>query len=956
MARDPRVAELLEELLDTGATPEEVCRTCPELLPAVREGWRRVAAVQAQVGRLFPVDDSLPSSVQPGSSVTELPQVPGYEVESVLGQGGMGVVYRAKHLRLNRTVALKMLLAGPFARPQERQRFRREAEAVAGLRHANIVQVYDSGESDGRPFFTMEYIEGGTLSQKLNGTPLSARDAASLVATLSDAVGAAHANGIIHRDLKPANVLLTADGTPKVADFGLARSLEGETGLTRTGVAMGTPSYMAPEQYRGDAKAIGTVTDVYALGAILYECLTGRAPFRAESAAATFQQVLSDDPVPPSHLNPRVPRDLETICLKCLEKEPLRRYPSAAALAEDLRRFGRGEPIVARPVGRLGRAAKWVRRRPTAAALLAAGLLGLAGVLAAVVWYVDDRARVQSEEGMRGAQVNREANVALAEAERHLKSLRAKLDDPVQVRELLSDIDRWQGLVEQARETYQRAVSACVGNEGLVAEETQARLRAVAAAVVREQAAYELAKELDDIAVEALASYDSRASRQRKAVADYERLFAKQSLDIRQPGTDWFALVIRSSPARFALIAALDNWAYFAELINDVLVRRLLELARAADPDPWRDRLRNQVVRADREALTRLAEEVDVGRQSPTVLASLGQLLNWNGADPAALYARALLDHPRDFWLNLNAAMSAKQPEARSGLAHAALAVRPGSALAYVIITYSLLQQRDWATALVAAKRTIKMNPSYTVGHIQVGLALRDKKDLPGAIAAFKAAVDLDPDYSAPYWLLGEVFLLQEDWAAAANAYRKGTDRACTAAAFWKRGGRPPRLADELRKLKDQPEAIAVFQKAVELDPGDFLSHYILGQVFEQQGRYAEAEHAYLGATKAQPAFVPAHCSLAWLLATCPYDKVRDGKRAIEYATVVCEQTGWKDPLCLDTLAAAYAETGQFEEAVRFQTRALEVEDLTLRGDFRKAARQRLELYRQKRPFHDEGP
>jgi tetratricopeptide (TPR) repeat protein len=274
--------------------------------------------------------------------------------------------------------------------------------------------------------------------------------------------------------------------------------------------------------------------------------------------------------------------------------------------------------------------------------------------------------------------------------------------------------------------------------------------------------------------------------------------------------------------------------------------------------------------------------------------------------------------------------MNAKEPGLSCGLAQAALAVRPRSALAYVTLANSLLHRGDWAAALLAANRTIRSNPNYTVGYIQLGLALRDKKDLPGAVAAFKKAADLDPDYAWAWWQLGQVFLLQGDWAAAADAYRKGTDRACTAAAFWKRGGRPPGLKDELRKLKDQPETIAVFQRASELDPGDFLSRYILGQVLEQQGRHAEAEQAYLGAIKAQPAFVPARGSLAWLLATCPDEKARDGKRAAEYATTACEQTGWKDPLCLDTLAAAYAETGQFEEAVRFQIRALEVEDLML--------------------------
>jgi serine/threonine-protein kinase len=741
MPSDRRVEELVGELLDTGGTPEEVCRTCPELLAQVRAGWARVRAVQAELEALFPPDSNTVSAAT--QQTTEVPPlIPGYEVHGVLGRGGMGVVYRASHLRLNRPVALKMLLAGPYARPQDLERFRREAEAVAALRHPNVVQVYDVGDVDGRPYFTMELVEGGSLAAKIEETPQPAGWAASLVAKLAGAIQFAHQRGIVHRDLKPGNVLLTADDVPKVTDFGLARRVEEEEGLTLSGVLLGTPSYMAPEQARGDKRAIGPATDVYALGAILYKLLTGRPPFRAETPSATLQQVVADEPVPPARLNRRVPRDLETICLKCLHKEPQRRYASAQALADDLRRFERGEPIAARPPGALERVAKWARRRPAAAALLAAALLMLAGITAAAVWYVGDRARLRAEVQSRGLA----ANAALDDAEMHLKDLRARLDDAPQAWDLLSDIDRWEASVKQVRQDWQRAVAA-IGNEPLVAEETRVRIQEIKAAVDREHAAYELARDLDTIAVEALGSYDSRVSQQRKAVAEYEHLFAVQSLDIRQPGTDWFVSAIQSPPARFALIAALDNWAFLADFIkHPQQVARLLELARAADPDPWRDRLRSPAVRADREALMRLAEEANVGGQSPTVLASLGVLLTWNGADPTALFARAVLQHPQDFWLNLHAAMNAaKDPGLMGGLAQAALAVRQKSALAYMTLGHSLLQRRNWAAALVAANRTIKLKPNYTVGYIQVGHARRETKDLPGAVAAFKKAADLDP-------------------------------------------------------------------------------------------------------------------------------------------------------------------------------------------------------------------
>jgi eukaryotic-like serine/threonine-protein kinase len=389
MADEPRVRELLDELFDRQATPEEVCGAFPELLPVVRERWRQICQARAELDALLPI---CPNGTLPTTLPEELPlpQVPGHEVQSVLGRGGMGVVFRARHLRLGRLVALKMTLAGSYASPHERERFRREAEAVAALRHPNLVQVYDAGDWAGRPYFTMELMEGGSLAEKLAGTPQPARQAAALLATLAEAVQVAHQGGIVHRDLKPANVLLTADGFPKIADFGLARRLEGDAKLTQSGVLMGTPSYMAPEQGRGQPN-IGPAVDVYALGAILYELLTGRPPFRGESAAETVHQLLTQDPVPPSRLNGKVPRALETICLMCLRKEPARRYATAAELSADLRRFLRHEPIMARPIGPLGRLSHWVRRHPGLAASLSAVAVLLVllatGSLAAMLYF-----------------------------------------------------------------------------------------------------------------------------------------------------------------------------------------------------------------------------------------------------------------------------------------------------------------------------------------------------------------------------------------------------------------------------------------------------------------------------------------------------------------------------------------------------------------------------------------
>jgi eukaryotic-like serine/threonine-protein kinase len=298
------------------------------------------------------------------------PMVEGYEILAKLGYGGMGVVYKARQLSLNRSVALKMIRAGSLARPEDLVRFRIEAEAVAKQRHPNIIQIFDIGEVGGLPFVALELLDGGSLDALLAGTPQPGEWSAKLSATLARAIHAAHQAGIIHRDLKPSNVMFAADGTPKITDFGLAKRLEDE-GYTETGQVLGSPSYIPPEQARGEAKEVGPTADVYALGAILYEMLTGRPPFKGKTPLETVMQVLNEDPVSPSHLMSQVSRDLETICLKCLAKEPSKRYPTALALANDLDRFLADRPIQARRTHLLERGLKWVRRRPAMSSLLA---------------------------------------------------------------------------------------------------------------------------------------------------------------------------------------------------------------------------------------------------------------------------------------------------------------------------------------------------------------------------------------------------------------------------------------------------------------------------------------------------------------------------------------------------------------------------------------------------------
>jgi serine/threonine protein kinase len=363
---------------------------------------------------------TLPAGATTGPARVRFPEVPGYEILGELGRGGMGVVYQARHVKLNRLVALKMLLAGGHAGAPELRRFRAEAEAVARLQYPHIVQIFEVGEHDGLPYLALEFCGGGSLADRLNGTPLPPDQAASLIETLARAVQAIHQAGVVHRDIKPANILLREEATtkytkntkkeetqeegkgasgrdsfsvfrvfrgsfiPKITDFGLAKWRDAQT-ATRTGSILGTPAYMAPEQARGQTSEVGPAVDIWALGVLLYECLTGRPPFQGATPSDIILRVLSDEPAPPRKLNAAVPRDLETIALKCLRKPPATRYASAAELADDLRRFREGEPIKARPLSLTERL--WRRRR----ILLAVGLALLVVVPWVLVWVLVPR-------------------------------------------------------------------------------------------------------------------------------------------------------------------------------------------------------------------------------------------------------------------------------------------------------------------------------------------------------------------------------------------------------------------------------------------------------------------------------------------------------------------------------------------------------------------------------------
>jgi serine/threonine protein kinase len=478
--------------------------------------------------------------------------MPGYQVIRELGRGAMGVVYLASQEGLNRSVALKMVLSGVHASEVEKSRFLAEAEALAAIRHPGVVQVYDFGTQDGRPFFALEYLPGGSLAQRLNGTPLPAQQTATILSKLALAIQAAHDSAVIHRDLKPANVLFDQLDEPKITDFGLARRGDSDSGLTQTGAVLGTPSYMSPEQAEG-RKSVGQAADVYSLGAILYECLTGRPPFRAATILETIQQVRDQEPLAPAKLNPSVPRDLETICLKCLSKAPSKRYPSAAELSADLERYQRNEPIQARPISFVDRGRHWLKRNPMFGAI--AGLV-LGGIGLVIGLQASANARLHTErDNARNAEQVATEQRALSQA-RLRKAVEAI--DKMLVR---VSSERWATRPELQSERSQVLEDAVAFYAGLTDEDSKDILvrKESAAAYTRLAGTYLLANELakSEVAVE-------------KAILLYEGLQKEDAKDASYPGSLSELLTMRGniSAIRAKFDDAIKDYAQAVSLAH----------------------------------------------------------------------------------------------------------------------------------------------------------------------------------------------------------------------------------------------------------------------------------------------------------------------------------------------------------------------------------------------------
>jgi serine/threonine-protein kinase len=734
MTDERRIQELLEKILDSRCTPEELCADSPELLSELRKRLRRLRRVANQIDELFPSSTSGSSAGAgqvAGFPAAELPRIDGYDVEGILGHGGMGVVYRARHLKLKRMVALKMLLAGAYASPNELARFVREAQAVAGLEHPHIVKVHDVGDLGGRPYFTMEFVPGGSLADDLAGMPQPARRAAELVALLADAVQLAHQNGIIHRDLKPANILMTREGTPKIADFGLARHVNEAAGLTRTGARVGTPSYMAPEQALGKSSAIGPAADVYALGAILYEMLTGRPPFRADTASETERQVIAEDPAPPSRLNANVPRDLETICLTCLHKDSARRYASAAELGDDLRRYLAGESVRARRVGWTERAFKWTRRHPAATVALSAVVLISIVLVAGGRWLAAERAATARgvENDLRdAAEAQRQASWSRARAALHRASVQLGSRGSNELRRKIEQCARELELVERLDEIHLKRVTR--GE---------------------------------------LSFYKAQADQ------SYREAFREGGIGEPQNSAARVAATINASTVRPALVAALDDWSICASDSRDR--GWVLEVAQQADPDPagWRRRILDPTVWDDSEALVETARILPVKSLPVSLLLAVGERLRTGGRDAIPFLRKVQKDHADDFWANLilgNAILQSAPREA-GGYYRAALASRPEAAVGYCAVGDVLELEKELDEAIDYYEKALEHDPRYARAYSNLGHVRQAQDRLNEAIDCYQKSLLIDPDYAWAHYNLGNALKIKGRLDEASEHYQQ---------------------------------------------------------------------------------------------------------------------------------------------------------------------------------------
>jgi serine/threonine protein kinase/Tfp pilus assembly protein PilF len=797
---------------------EEYVARFPEWAMGLRQQFGMHRDAQEDTQAAFPLSGSsaiadLDDRAVGAPLVAGLPSVPGYQIEGVLGRGGMGVVYKARHLGLKRPVALKMIFS---SRMEELARFRIEAEAVARLQHPNIVQIYEVGERSAhdvrspQPFLALEFVNGGTLEKRLAAGPLEPRAAAELVETLARAMHVAHLRGIVHRDLKPANVLLqiaagglgAADRESemqgpkseihKISDFGLAKLLDTESGHTRTGDLLGTPRYMAPEQAQGWVRSVGPVTDVYSLGAILYHALTGKPPFDGATALEAVLHVVQNEPVSPRQLQPKLPRDLETICLKCLKKEGGHRYGSALELADDLRRFLRGEPIHARPVEAWERAAKWVRRRPAlAGTVLASALIVIGSITGSIVHLNIALGRARSEW-------QRETDRAQRAEQR------SQAQDLVLRAETAARAQDWQAAALHAAAALRR-----MGDEG---QENDLRRRVAKVKALAEQQL----GDRDNLVrfkkhrAEALSRLGLLSGGASPADLERIRTAARAGLSVFTVDPEAGGAVVPSANYTPGEKAAIVAGCY-----------ELLLVLADAEASPQAGQKANASPEQTRRAMRILERAARLG---PVTQAHYRRLAD---------YCARLSD----------------QAGARRAADQAA-AVPPAGALDYFLSGQERYQSGQFEAARTDFERALFAQPDHFWARYFQSLCQLRLHQGDAAVAAFTACLGQDQDFVWLYVLRALAYIERGDFTAAESdfdaALARQPDDDARYGIYVNRAG--------LHWRRDRPkDALADLREAVSLKPDHYQAHLNRAQIFRQQKAWNAAAEELEPALKKAP-------------------------------------------------------------------------------------------------------
>jgi tetratricopeptide (TPR) repeat protein len=912
-----RIVDEFLERLGRGERPEveEYARRYPQLATVLRHMLPAVQVIHYS-------DASHPRpAAGPAPEIEPEGPLGDFRIVREIGRGGMGIVYEAVQISLGRRVALKVLPFAAALDARQLQRFQNEAQAAAHLHHQGIVPVHSVGCERGVHFYAMQLIEGRTLAEVIDdlrseaagaapreasapGPPEAVPDtspvaglstapssrqpeffrtAARLGLQAAEALEHAHQEGIVHRDVKPANLLVDARGHLWVTDFGLAR-LQGETGLTVSGDLLGTLRYMSPEQALGRPSGVDQRTDVYALGATLYELLALRPVFEGRDRQELLRRIAAEEPRPPRRLNPAIPAELEVIVLKALEKDAASRYATAQELADDLRRFLEDQPIRARRPSWLDRARKWARRhRPVVWSAGVVLLVTLAVLGGSAGWIVRDRAA-------RRARIATDVQAALAEARRFQKE------------------GRWPEGQAAARRA--EALLASGGGD----PELQQSVRTLLADL-------RMVAQLEDIRILRSSVKDGYFNAEGADRA-YAAAFRNDGIDVEALDSREAARRLRARAIRIELAAALDGWAETRRWLprqGRKSWRELLAVARAADPDPWRRSLRDTVLRGEPE-LVRRAAAGEVLALPPVTLVLLAECLAGMGRprQATALLRRAQEQHPGDFWINHQLAqylgrMRPPQGEEAIRFYTAAVALRPESAGARLNLGVALARRGRREEALTAFRQAIQRKRDYAQAHCNLGQTLREMGRPAEAVTALRQAIALKSDLAEAHGNLGIALVDQGRPEEAAAAFRKAIEFFAGRRAL---EFRPElvlshvNLGIALCKGGRLDEGIAAFRQAIALQPDSALAYNHLGQALTARGRLDEAVAAYHRAIALRPAYAEAHCNLGVAL-------VNQGRR--DEAVAAYRRAIRLQPTLLPAhhnLGRALEDSGRLDEAV----------------------------------------